>query len=471
TFLWGPDGVILSSNNDFEADPMVAEMSNGEFAVVWSRSGATNSISMQRLDAAGSALLTPGGIPIAGEPGAIPGFAEIVAGVNGNAVVSWVRDINFFTSIKHLRVQAFTPAGTSAWPGPVEVYDAANLPIAYSPQLISDQAGGAVLCWHVSNPSRGFLFDSFVQHLDASGAELLPHNGVAVSSAAGMNHLSPRAAYNVTTGNIQVFWSEKDGAQSQSGWFAQQVDASGGLNWGAAGLQILPVDSSTKYLSYVEAMGDGAIGVMTWTPGGGFGQDELIAARIDAAGTLVWGGTRDLCTLPSVKSTRLSLSVSADEEAVIFWEDGRNGSDDIYAQNIDTDGDLGADFLDVDVASVSLGAGGTATLDLDAGSAFAGKSYMMLGSNTGSSPGMGGGGFHLDLNPGPYFDLTRNQPTHPLFSAFRGTLDAQGRAIAEVTFPVGTNPALVGTTLGHAFVVLDGGVVLASGTVEFDLVN
>ena len=453
---WGANGVTLSQNGDFEADPMVTQTSTGDFVVVWSQFSANPVILMQRLNGAGQAQLAPGGVVIASEAGASPGFAEVVAGDNGNVIVSWVRDTNFFTSIKHLRTQAFTASGAPAWAQPTEVYNTSNLPFAYSPQLLADDAGGAVLCWHVSNPSRGGLFDAYVQRLDSSGAELFPHLGVPLSNAVGMNHIAPRAAFNPRTDSIFAFWSEKNGGQSESGWFAQQVDASGQTTWGN-GVEILPVDASTKYLSYVEPMADGALAVLGWAPNGGFGQDEVIATLLDASGTQVWGAPKTICSLPSNRSTRLSLSMSAGEEAVVFWEDERNGNDDIFGQNVFSDGHLGLDHLKQDVASVSLTPGGAANFSLNAGLAHGLKQYWMLGSNAGRSPGLTRGVDHLFLNAGPYFRLTLQQPTHALFGAFRGTLDAQGKTTATLTFPPNAYLSVAGMTLDHAFVVFGSG--------------
>lgn len=470
-FLWGNDGVTVSMNGDFEADPMVTETTTGDFVVVWPYYGATPAIRMQRISATGITQLAFGGVDIVSEPGVSPAFARVTASAAGNVIVSWVRDLSFFSSIKHLRAQAFDPSGAPAWPAPVEVFNPYNLPIAYSPQMIADGLGGAVMCWHASNPGRSGLFDAFVQHLDANGNELLPSNGTLLSTAAGMSHIDPTATYNASTGAIIAFWSEKNSAQSQSGWFAQQVNALGNLSWGANGMQILPVNTATKFLSQVNAVGDGAVGILGWSPTGTYGQDEIIATRLDAAGTQLWGGTVDLCSLPSNQSTRMTASVSSKDEVVVFWEDARLGSDDIFGQNIHADGTLGADYLSVDVASLSLSAGGTAQLALDAGSAFAGKTYWMLGSNTGTSPGLNGYGVHIDLNNGTYFQLTFSNPTHGLLSGFRGTLDASGKAIAAVSIPAGFNPALAGSTISHAFVTVEAGgvVTLVSESDSFTL--
>lgn len=471
TFLWGPDGIVISFNNDFEADPQVTETGNGDFVIVWSNFGGSPGIRMQRLDAAGNPSLALGGATVVSEAGAAPGFVRIVPGLSDEVILSWVRDTSFFTSIKHLRAQAFGSNGAPTWPAPVEVHDAYNLPFAYGAQLRSDGMGGAVLCWHGSNPSRGFLFDAHVQHLDGLGNAQLPVGGTLLSGAAGMNHLDPTATWNPTTGKIQAMWTEKDGSQSQSGWFTQQVGVGGNLDWGPNGKQLLPVDSSTKYLSRIEPLGAGAVGVLNWAPNGGFGADAILGTRIDALGNQVWGGPVDLATASNSKSTRLQFTIDADDQAAVFWTDDRNGNSDLFGQNLLPDGTLGAHYLTVDVASVSLSAGGTATLALDAGASHAGASYWMLGSNTGTAPGQSGFGVTLPLNDGPYFQFTLTSPSHALFSGFRGNLDANGQATAQVIFPAGFNPGLAGALLDHAFVVLGSGPVdLVSEPVQFSLV-
>ncbi|MGB0953329.1 MAG: hypothetical protein ACPG31_08885 [Planctomycetota bacterium] len=471
TFLWGADGIVVSFNNDFEADPMVTQASGGDIVVVWSNFGANPGIRMQRFDSNGTNNLALGGATVISEAGAAPGFARIVPGINDEVLVSWIRDTGFFTSIKHLRAMAFTSAGAPSWPAPVEVHDAYNLSFAYSPQLVSDTLGGAVLCWHGSNPSRGNLFDAHVQRIDGNGNELLASGGVQLSSAVGMSHLDPKACFNPLTGKIIAFWSEKNAGQSQSGWFAQQVAANGNLDWGANGKQLLPVDSATKFLSEVEPLGAGALGVLGWSPTGSFGADELIATRLDNNGNQVWGAPVALATDPNSKSTRLSLTMGGSGEAVVFWEDDRNGDDDVFGQKIAPNAVLGARYLAVDVDSVSLSNGGTATLSLDAGERFGGSSYWMLGSNTGTAPGQSGFGITLPLNNGPFFQFTNANPTFSLFIDFRSTLDADGRAEAQVSFPAGFNPGLAGEMLDHAFVVLGSGPIdLVSEAVRFNLV-
>ncbi|MEM7310229.1 MAG: hypothetical protein AAF682_26375 [Planctomycetota bacterium] len=113
--------------------------------------------------------------------------------------------------------------------------------------------------------------------------------------------------------------------------------------------------------------------------------------------------------------------------------------------------------------SISLAAGGTATLLLDAGSAYAGALYGVAGTLSGTSPGLPVGALQAPLNPDAYFALSIQAPA-PLFEGTVGLLDAQGKATARVNIAAGTDPSLAGLELHHAYLALGpaGGVELVS---------
>lgn len=105
-------------------------------------------------------------------------------------------------------------------------------------------------------------------------------------------------------------------------------------------------------------------------------------------------------------------------------------------------------------ASLSITNGGVQTLDLRAGSDYAGLTYFLLGSLSGTAPGFPIDGLTLPLNFDNYFLHTvsyANQP--PLANSF-GALDGNGEAQATFTLPVGIIP-LFGQTANHAYVVID----------------
>jgi len=113
----------------------------------------------------------------------------------------------------------------------------------------------------------------------------------------------------------------------------------------------------------------------------------------------------------------------------------------------------GCDALLASAAQVALG--GALDLRLDAGGEHGGEIYWVLGSGTGTSPGLElGPGVELFLVADAYTAYTGSYPNQgPLVHTF-GTLDAEGRAVARIDLGKVMAPALVGTQLHHAFVVV-----------------
>jgi len=110
--------------------------------------------------------------------------------------------------------------------------------------------------------------------------------------------------------------------------------------------------------------------------------------------------------------------------------------------------------LSVDVASISVSAGGAQNFTLDAGTAFGGGLYLLLGSITGTSPGIPVGPFVVPLEPDVYFLLTASNPNFPPLSTSLGTLDSTGGGAAQFSLPPLSSPSLVGAEAFHAYVVL-----------------
>lgn len=111
--------------------------------------------------------------------------------------------------------------------------------------------------------------------------------------------------------------------------------------------------------------------------------------------------------------------------------------------------------LSADVDSVSLGSGGAQNFSLDAGVDFAGKSYLLLGSTSGTAPGFPLDGSVLPLNVDDYLIYTLNNPNAPPLSGSLGFLDAAGQAQASLAVPPGLPAGLAGLVLHHAYVVIE----------------
>ena len=116
--------------------------------------------------------------------------------------------------------------------------------------------------------------------------------------------------------------------------------------------------------------------------------------------------------------------------------------------------------------------GGFQAMFFDTCVGFAGNRYIVLGSASGTSPGTTIGGAFIPLNPDGYFGQTLTGSAVPLFLE-SGAIRSDGLAQAYFFLEPGFLPAsLIGTTVHHAFAVLDpftGEYLFASDPIPLDL--
>jgi len=339
-FVWGANGVTLSTDAEFEANPRLTVSEDcSAVVVVWARatSPGPGSLRVQRLDMAGNQIYAQDGLAITGTGTEKPSFSDVVASDNGSYVVSWVRDISTFQSPRHLRSQKYDAAGNPLWgAAPVNVYDAASVPIAYRPQMLSDGAGGAIYGWY---SAIGNTFDCWLQRVDSTGAETYAHNGLQVSTQASTGKFSPSIARCAGSGDVLVAFDNRNSGQSLRGLAAQRISPAGTRLWGADGIQLYPIDATVEDFARVVAFDEDA--VVACFQGLSPTASAVRAFRLDSSGAAVWSPSPvDLSTVVSGKD---DLEACVDGSGVVryAWDDERTSGGDIYAQNVDCDGSLG----------------------------------------------------------------------------------------------------------------------------------
>jgi hypothetical protein len=450
-FLWGADGVAISTNGDFDANPVLAELSDGSVAIAYARipSSGTGAIHIQRRSSAGALL---GESVISGATNEKPSFAALVASDNGSFIVQWLRNTASFSSLRHIRAMKFDANGAALWNGgaPVIVYDASSVPIAYQPLLESDGAGGAWLAWHAAPAST---FTSRVQRLSASGAELFPHNGVSVSVEAGVQQLSPSIA-PMANGEAIVVFNRRNGAQSQWGVGAQRISASGARLWTDPGVSLAALDGQNESFERVVAFGDGALALYFDNPQTPIPASRLRAARLNANGAFTWmpSGTVSVSAILPQKD---DLEVLVDRTGVVraAWRDERNDSGDIFAQSLHAEGALGTGSACVagafcNTSPNSVGPG--AQLDSLGAPSLGWADFELTVS--GCPPGVSGRFFTSSqvIAPTPFFagTLCLAQPLERLALV---TTSPSGAAATQLAAPSLPPAFAVGTTWGFQF--------------------
>ena len=343
--LWGPDGITLSATryNDLSAGMRVVEASDGDFVFIWTQwtTGNSGSLMMQRVSPDGVARFEEGGIAIVRESGKAPAFPDLVPAEDGGVIVSWLDDNALGSQTKFLLAQKFGADGGEIWPDPVMVFDAYPLSVAYKPEIYADGAGGTFLAWHYP---VWLIYNAAIQHLDADGKELFPHNGVTVSTDPVIDHYYPNLSHDPATGEIYVFFREYDAWSGLYGIYGQRFSPEGERLWGNTGMALIPlslVEVSPPLSMPVE--GESMVFWMDrstkiWT------DIRVLAMRVDGYGKMVWSDKPLLAsTYPSAKGD-LQLAADPSGKAMLVWDDHRNDAvtgKDIYGQNVNADGTLG----------------------------------------------------------------------------------------------------------------------------------
>ena len=182
--------------------------------------------------------------------------------------------------------------------------------------------------------------------------------------------------------------------------------------------------------------------------------------------------TQPVATGTTLAKGAFSVALNNGTYDVIFHGGAAAKTITVGGANVDA-GDITDDALRVVVPTVSLATGGAQTLTLQAGAANAGRSYLVLGSVSGTSPGLPINGVVLPLAFDAYTNLTialANSGTH---QNTLGSLDAFGTATSSIHIPAGLSPTLAGLVLHHAYVVFQGApgspAVMASNAVSVTL--
>ena len=253
----------------------------------------------------------------------------IVSDGAGGAIIAWTDGRNGNADIYVSRID---PSGNPLW-GANGVALCTAPGDQFSPCIVSDGAGGAIVAWEDARPSPG-IEDIYAARINASGNPLWTANGVLVSDA-----IEPQRIPRITTdgaGGAIIAWSDYR-TLLQFDIFARRIDASGNPLWASGGVAIC-VAPGDKDVPTIVADGAGGA-ILAWAdPRGGFFADDIYAQRVNASGSVQWlANGVALCTASGRQLNPTAVSDGA-AGAIVTWSDSRSGNFDVYARRIDGSG-------------------------------------------------------------------------------------------------------------------------------------
>ena len=219
--LWTVDGVPICTLVDAQRYPELVSDGAGGAIITWQdeRNG-NDDIYVQRVDANGAVLWTTDGVPIC-TAASNQGSPMLVSDEVGGAIITW-RDQR--SGDFDIYAQRINSNGAVLWTtNGVAICTAPNS--QWPSSLVKDDAGGAIITW---GDERSGNDDIYAQRVDSSGAVLWATDGVPICTAAS-NQYSPRLVSDEVGGAIIVWEDYRNAGWPERDIYAQNVNADGTL--------------------------------------------------------------------------------------------------------------------------------------------------------------------------------------------------------------------------------------------------
>lgn len=232
-------------------------------------------------------------------------------------------------------VAAGTVLGWADWPGVGE-----NLPVCtangeqYIPQAVVDGRDGCVIIWFDARSGME-LINVYGQRVGAQGDTLWTPGGVQFTNVASFTWISYLVA--CADGNGGAFFAWEDPRSGSFDVYVQHADSTGAVSWTANGVE-LGSTGDDEYVMSIAPDGRGGC-IVAWNRVGA--ASNILAQRVDAAGTKVWSASGVEVSVGTSNATRARIVSDGAAGIVACWLDGRyhpawNEFKDIYAQRLDS---------------------------------------------------------------------------------------------------------------------------------------
>jgi len=326
--LWEENGVPICTAEENQKQPQIISDGAGGGIIVWQdmRHGIANSdIYAQRVNAEGGLLWEENGIPVCFEINAQNSPSVVVDG-SGGAIIAWQ---DYRTNYADLYAQRIDKDGKPQWKENgilvCGFFGAQSAPVA-----ADDGAGGAIIVWP---DFRKSFADIYAQRIDGSGKLLWDRTGALVCGARGHESF-PEVINNGAEGAI-ITWI--DMRNDNKDIFAQQLDGNGEPLWITDGIAVCTVPKEQNYPVIVTDGGGGAI-IAWWDMRSG--KYDVYAQHVDLTGKVLWEEDGLPVCVESGIQNHVSITNYDSGGAILAWNDDRASLFDIYAQKIDSEGNM-----------------------------------------------------------------------------------------------------------------------------------
>ena len=200
----------------------------------------------------------------------------------------------------------------------------------YGHAILNDGTGGAIIAW---GDSRGDSIDIYAQRINSSGSVQWTSDGIPICTANGDQYY-PQICTDGNGGAI-IVWSDARNGYANMDIYIQRIDSSGSIKWTMNGKALC---TANNIQNGPQICSDGAGGaIIAWQDDRGSDYD-IYAQRIDSSGNIIWTNNGEAITTASDDQVSVKICNDMAGGAIIVWIDRSNANGDIYAQRIDSTG-------------------------------------------------------------------------------------------------------------------------------------
>lgn len=322
--LWGEGGIGVCEAPGSQTFPQIT--TDGKSVVItWQdyRNGNAD-IYAQKFNISGSALWAKDGIPVS-TPWANQLEPQLISDGAGGAIITWY-DYRSGRG-EDIYAQKISKNGSPEW-------DVNGVPVCietgtqWHPKIIADGQGGAVICWE---DKRGSDYDIYAQRLNKDGGPAWWVNGIPVCKTPENQEYSQIASCDGIS--FAIAW--QDYRSGNADIYAQKINLNGSILWGPNGKIVCNVAGNQERPQIV----GGADPIIIWNDfRNGTGNSDIFCQKISSAGAPLWYPYGiSICEAPGNQANLKAVSDGMDG-AVIVWQDQRTGPGGIFARRVNKDG-------------------------------------------------------------------------------------------------------------------------------------
>lgn len=336
--LWSDTGIILTPDENFrQSAAKLSYDGNGGCYYAYQTSELNSSdfeLKANHLDSNGNKLWA-NGIFFCQAQG-IQDNLEVSTSSDGNFIITWIDPRNSVVNGRDLYAQKISNNGSVLWT--TNGILVCNAPYDQELQKIHpDPSGGIYITWVDKRTSDSITTrnDIYAQRIRSNGQAAFQNNGVGISTFVH-DQWRPEITKDGNGGVIITWYDTRNGPLSPFNFdiYAQKLDSSGIVKWTADGLNVCDAPLSQINQKIISDGINGAI--ITWDDRrAGTSIYDIYAQRIDSSGNLIWD-VNDVPISLAGGNQNTPMIVSSGDGAIICFNDYRNGSNnsDIFLQKV-----------------------------------------------------------------------------------------------------------------------------------------